>query len=339
MIRIQSKELLIKTYCLLPIAFCLFLLFTIHCSLFTGNAEAQLAGQIAGKITKVEGRVDILRAGAVKAEPIKVGDAVNVGDILRTKSDGKAEITFIDQSVMSVGPKSRLGVDEYLYKPEGEKRAASLKLYRGRIGFQIPKPVYPAEGSKFEMKTKTAVAGVRGTEGILYTDGVERVYVKDGIIEYSNPLGSVIVTPGRVGEIFHGEAPVKRPYREREYKQQEEGVKPTVAKDEKAPPPPPPTDVPPPPPPAGPLPPQPDGFAMKPPPPPLPITDITLNKTFNVSANILDGAIHWFGVSSSGSSTEGTAAVIQSGSISGTFNQTILEGGYYNLSMNGSYAW
>ena len=53
MIRIQSKELLNKAYRLLPIAYCLFLLFTIHCSLFTDSAEAQVAGQIAGKITKV----------------------------------------------------------------------------------------------------------------------------------------------------------------------------------------------------------------------------------------------------------------------------------------------
>ncbi len=324
MVRIQSKELLNKAYRLLPIAYCLFLLFAIHCSLFTGSAEAQLAG----KITKVEGRVDILRAGAA-AVAVKVGDAVNVGDVLRTKSDGKAEITFIDQSVMSVGPKSRLGIDEYLYKPEDEKRAASLKIYRGRTGFQIPKPVYPAEGSKFEMKTKTAVAGVRGTEGIIYTDGVERVYVKDGVIEFKNPLGSVIVSKGEVGEVFYGRAPVERPYSEREYQQQEKQVTPAPPGRAEAP------EAPPPPPAAPPKPPE---IALQPlPPKDLPnIKDISLNKVFDASASILDGEIHWFATSGT---NEGTAAVIQSGSISGTFNQTILEGGYYKLDMSGSYAW
>ncbi len=320
---------LVTRYSLLIAIF--LLLFAICYSLFTDSAEAQVAGQIAGKITKVEGRVDILRAGAAAAVPVKMGDTVNVGDILRTKSDGKAEITFIDNTAMTVGPKSRLGIDEYFYKADEEKRSASLKIYRGRTGFQIPKPVYPAEGSKFEMKTKTAVAGVRGTEGIIHTDGVERVYVKEGVIEFKNPLGSVIVSKGEVGEVFAGRAPVERPYSEREYQQQEKQVTPAPPGRAEAP-----TEAPPPPPPAPPKPPE---IVLQPTPPPdIPkITDITLNKTFTASASILDGEIHWFG--SSGSNYEGTAAVIQSGSISGNFNQTILEGGYYNLSMSGSYAW
>lgn len=224
--------------------------------------------QVAGKITLVEGRVDILRAGTVEAVPARVGDTVSIGDILRTKSDGRAEITFIDNSVMTVGPKSRLGIEEYLYKPEAEKREASVKLFRGRTGFKIPKPVYSAEGSKFEMKTRTATAGVRGTEGILLTGMVDRVYVREGVIEFANPIGKVTVTAGKVGESIAGRPPTERPYSEKEFSRQQEGVKPekpsdkksegeakqgekTASKSEGAPPPPP--DVPPPPPPPPPI--------------------------------------------------------------------------------------
>ncbi|MBI4689248.1 MAG: FecR domain-containing protein [Nitrospirae bacterium] len=206
-----------------PIAIFFFLLFTIHYSLFTATAEG---AQLAGKITKVAGRVDILRAGTTIAVPIRINESVFIGDILRTKSDGKAEITFIDNSVMSVGPRSRLGIDEYLYKPDESKRTAAIKLYRGKTGFRIPRPVYAAEGSKFEMKTRTAVAGVRGTEGILFTDGIERVYVKDGLVEFKNPLGTVLVSRGEVGEILFGRAPTERPYSEKEFKKQEDIVKP-----------------------------------------------------------------------------------------------------------------
>jgi hypothetical protein len=324
--RVKSRELsipkLVICYLLLPL-----LLFTVHCSLFTDSAEAQ----VAGKITRVEGRVDILRAGADRAVPLNVGDAVNVGDIVRTKSDGVAEITFIDNSVMDVGPRSRLGIEEYLYKPEEGKRASSLRLYRGRTGFQIPRPTYPAEGSKFEMKTRTAVAGVRGTEGILYTDGVERVYVREGLIEFTNPAGTVMVAAGRVGEIFYGQAPIERSFTQREYEQQQRQI--TPAPPAEAPP----ADVPPP----VAAPPVPIVVAAPPPPPlglepPLPPTDAALPHTrvFTASANILMGEIMWFSPP-----TDGLGAVIQSGSISGIFNQTILEGGFYALDMSGSYAW
>lgn len=185
-----------------------------------------LNAQVAGKITKVVGRVDILRVGMVRAEPVRVGDTVSIGDILRTKSDGNVEIEFVDNSLMKVGPRSRLGIDEYLYKLEEDKRQASLKLYRGRTGFIVPKAIYSGSGSKFEMKTRTAVAGVRGTEGVLITDGIERVYVKDGVIEFSNPLGRVEVVAGEVGEIFFGGLPQKRPFTEMEYQLQEEVISP-----------------------------------------------------------------------------------------------------------------
>lgn len=203
----------------------------IGCMLLSVLTPALALSREVGRITKTEGGVNILRAGQSAAEAVKVEDTVSIGDILRTKSDGSAEITFIDKSVMKVGPRSRLGVDEYLFKPDEGKRSASLKLFRGKAGFNIWKANFPAEGNKFEMKTRTAIAGVRGTEGILYTDGVERVYVKEGKIEFSNPLGSVMVTAGRVGEVLSGMAPVERAYRESEYNRYDEGITPKAIKE------------------------------------------------------------------------------------------------------------
>ncbi|MGD0283701.1 MAG: FecR family protein [Dissulfurispiraceae bacterium] len=189
--------------------------------------------QVAGKLTKVSGTVDILRTGTTTAVPAKVNDEVSIGDIIRTKSDGTAEITFIDNSIMPLGPRSRLGIEEYLYSSKDNKRVASLKLYRGRAGFTVPKPVYAAAGSKFEMHTRTAVAGVRGTKGLLLSGLTERVYVEEGVVgfwncpgvEFSKCPGRVIVTAGNVGEILYGGAPIVRPFSGNEFKQQQEGVK------------------------------------------------------------------------------------------------------------------
>ena len=231
--------------------------------------------QVAGKLTRVEGRVDILRTGTEAAVPANTGDSLSIGDILRTKSDGRAEITFIDNSVMSLSPKSRLGIDEYLYKPGEDRREASLKLYRGKSGFKVPKAVYSAAGSKFEMKTRTAVAGVRGTEGIIYTGWIERVYVKHGIVEFYNLFGSVTVKAGQVGEVMYGRAPVERPYNDNEYKGQERGDAAPVV-------------PPPPPPPAGGLLPQLPAIVSLPGVnPPVPLTDVTgAGATTDVNINI-----------------------------------------------------
>lgn len=272
--------------------------FFLICSLILILMPSFVFSETAGTITQVAGRADILKAGAAAAAPVNVGDTVSVGDILRTKSDGRVEITFVDNSVMAVGPKSRLGIDEYLFKPDDGRREASLKLYRGKTGFKVPNPVYPASGSKFEMKTRTAVAGVRGTSGILYNTMVEKVYVDKGIVEFYNPFGSVIVTRGEVGEVIYGGAPTERPYTEMEFKSREGDVAPRETdkktEGEKATPPPMGLASPPP------LPPLPAQTAeLLPSPsasdvltplsqPVLPVTDITNTSTStNVTVNVI----------------------------------------------------
>lgn len=166
----------------------------------------------AGTATKVEGRADILRSGQARAIDLKTGDAVNVGDIVRTLSNGRVEITFVDNSTINLGPRGRLGIDTYLFRPSEEKRTVDLKLYRGRMGFNVPKAVYAGSGSKFEMRTRTAVAGVRGTGGLLISGLISRCYTTGGLLWFGNPMGSVMVGVGQVASAQLGLMPTVRPF-------------------------------------------------------------------------------------------------------------------------------
>ena len=42
---------------------------------------AAAQGDVAGRFTQVEGRVDILRGGQLPATPVKVNDGVQTGDV------------------------------------------------------------------------------------------------------------------------------------------------------------------------------------------------------------------------------------------------------------------
>ena len=58
-----------------------------------------LAGQAlalieVGKITALVGRVNILRGGKFPAKKAEIGDLIFKGDIVRTKSHSKVEITL-----------------------------------------------------------------------------------------------------------------------------------------------------------------------------------------------------------------------------------------------------
>ena len=57
---------------------------------------------VVGHLTQLEGRVDLLKGGNLPAIPLKVDDTVEPGDVIRTKSLSKAQITFIDNSILTL---------------------------------------------------------------------------------------------------------------------------------------------------------------------------------------------------------------------------------------------
>ena len=86
---------------------------------------------VVGRLTQVEGRVDILRGGQLPATPVKVDDGVQTGDVLRTKSLSKAQITFIDNSILTISPESRIGIEAYMFDSAQKKRNAVVQLFQG----------------------------------------------------------------------------------------------------------------------------------------------------------------------------------------------------------------
>ncbi len=155
-----------------------------------------------GKFTSIEGAVDVTSPGkeAIKAN---LGDSLNVGDIIRTKSKSKSEVTFLDGTVLRIAESSRLRVSEFAQQQE--QRTAILNLFRGKIQ-NIVKTLAgaSAEKSKYEIHTPTAVCGVRGTQFFAYHQaGVSGAVVTEGTI-YAFSANK----PGEVRNIGAGQAMV-----------------------------------------------------------------------------------------------------------------------------------
>jgi len=108
-----------------------------------------------GKITALEGNVDITVAGKVR--PLHLNDPVNTGDILRTKANSKARVTFNDGNELWIAEKTRLKITQYQNEP-GQK--SFFNLFRGKTRSVLGNM---AKKSVFEIHTPTAVCGVRGT--------------------------------------------------------------------------------------------------------------------------------------------------------------------------------
>ena len=133
----------------------------------------------AGKFTSVEGKVDITSPGK-EARPVNLGDLLNVGDIIRTKSKSKCEVAFPDGSILRLAENSRLRVNEFTQQ-DGQ-RNATLDLFRGKIQNAVTAVTGAASGeSKYEVRTPTAVCGVRGTFFFVYHQaGITGAAFKEG---------------------------------------------------------------------------------------------------------------------------------------------------------------
>jgi hypothetical protein len=123
---------------------------------------ASLHAAVVGRFSLVTGQVDLLKGGKLPAESAKMEGGVEPGDIIRTKSRAKAQLTMVDNSVITLAPESRLAIADYQYDPAQGSRRAVVRLFRGLVHTVINR-VIQTEEPDFLMETHTAVIGVRGT--------------------------------------------------------------------------------------------------------------------------------------------------------------------------------
>jgi hypothetical protein len=151
---------------------------------------------VVGHFTRVRGQVDLMKGGKLPAKTVKVKDGVEPGDIIRTKSKAKAELTMVDNSVIVMAPESRLAVADYVYNPAKNERRAVIRLFRGLVHTVVNR-IIQTEQPDFIMETHTATVGVRGTDfyGLL-TPSDTAVFLKEGTLEVSSNILtiSVVVT-------------------------------------------------------------------------------------------------------------------------------------------------
>ena len=144
-----------------------------------------------GRLTQVEGRVDILRGGQLPAIPVKVDDGVQTGDVLRTKSMSKAQITFIDNSTLTISPESRVGIEAYMFDSAQNKRNAVVQLFQGLAHVAVSK-IFKAAEPDFVVKTQTAIMGVRGTDfGVRIYPNSSDILNFEGLLQVGNILPEV----------------------------------------------------------------------------------------------------------------------------------------------------
>jgi|JI10StandDraft_1071094.scaffolds.fasta_scaffold196075_2 hypothetical protein len=155
--------------------------------------KASAQGAAVGRMSRVAGEVSIQRGASTLSGAVDA--PVEVTDRIRTGADSRAEITFSDNSVMTVGPDSEVAIASFA--PAAEESNAVLDLLSGIVRVTVNAAT---DWGRFEVRTATAVASVRGTDYLVeLTEKGSAVFVAEGRVAVSSRVGagSVVIREGQ----------------------------------------------------------------------------------------------------------------------------------------------
>jgi len=164
-----------------------------------------------GTVASIDGTAEIGRDGEWAAAV--VGDPVHAEDILRTGKPGHMRIVFDDDSVLTLGDSSELTVSDHVFAPDQGETRSLVDLLSGTVNAVVSE-YYKNPNAAYEVKTKTATAGVRGTEFVVSYEPAEKlteVFVVDGRVEVTSQVedvqNTVFLTANEVTYVRQGELP------------------------------------------------------------------------------------------------------------------------------------
>ncbi len=166
-----------------------------------GLSDFALAKDDVGTVVAIRGKAIIDRDK--KAIEAKVKDSILLNDTVSTLEASRAKMLFIEDSVLTLGEKSKVVIKEFVYSKN--KRGRSIfNLIDGKMRAIVGK-------TNFEVHTPTAVAAARGSvvlAEVTIVDGkiVTTLICLEGEFDISIPgvPGSVKLKPGMKMTISEG---------------------------------------------------------------------------------------------------------------------------------------
>lgn len=132
--------------------------------IFSGtNAAAEKATPI-GTLKTIENNGYIWRGQ--DRLTAKVGDSVYENDTLETDDNGSIGVTFKDATRISVGPKSKLTINKFVYSPKQGKFAFAARIAKGTMSY-ISGNIAKRSPDSVSVQTPSATIGIRGTKFIV----------------------------------------------------------------------------------------------------------------------------------------------------------------------------
>jgi hypothetical protein len=123
-----------------------------------------VAAEAIGKVKTAESNAAIQRGEERIAAA--VGTMVQRYDVLETDDTGSMGVIFNDDTTISVGPKSKLTINEFVYNPKQGQFSFVSKLAQGTLSY-ISGDIAKKSPESVAVQTPSATIGIRGTSFLI----------------------------------------------------------------------------------------------------------------------------------------------------------------------------
>jgi hypothetical protein len=120
------------------------------------QSTASNAQEAVGKATSVRPQAEGSHGGT---RTLSGGGDVYSKETVRTGDSGQADLQFHDKSNLSVGPKSSVRIDKFVYDPNKSTGTVAVEATRGSFRFVTGSQ---GKGTNHQIKTPYGTLGVRG---------------------------------------------------------------------------------------------------------------------------------------------------------------------------------
>ncbi|MFZ3072312.1 MAG: FecR family protein [Thermodesulfobacteriota bacterium] len=144
--------------------------FFIFAFLFMLCVESR-AGDNIGWVTDLKGRAEILNPQDKDKTVLESGAPIYAGSEISTGKDSSVTIELDDDSLLTIGPGSRVKITEWLYSSSQKKNRSVFRIFSGRAR-GILNSIF-GKNSAMSFETSTSVAGVNGSDMTVWIEDEE----------------------------------------------------------------------------------------------------------------------------------------------------------------------
>ncbi len=156
---------------------------TLGCCLVTFLAMSQTVPaqekKPAAEIIALVGTAEIKSPSDASFRPAKLKDPLYPQDQIRTLANSRAKLFCADETILTLGESTTVDLAKFQMDPQGRRQSALVKILDGSMRFIVHKFTGPEPN--FEIQGKTAVMGVRGTDGVFESRSPDRIIFLGGI--------------------------------------------------------------------------------------------------------------------------------------------------------------